>query len=284
MPINTTNSRVHGMADSPPAALIEDPESPRRRGQSLAQSAGTEDGAEDVLLLLLLLTAVAAWAMTAHRHRLLQQQRQQRQGRPTFIYERRVFCLAALPPGNAERLFRFTEQELYHLLPLLSLEEVPWRSRLSPTPEAALCVVCARLAYPGRWLSLCSIFGRSEAWLSTVFNDTVLFLAGRFGPLLWWHHQLTYCRLKEFTAGVEGLCGVMGVWGFVDGTFRSHCRPEGNVAQRAVYSGHKRQHGINWQPSVHQMAWSVRLLDRLRTQQTTGRCGGGLAVMKLSAK
>lgn len=184
----------------------------------------------------------------AHRRRRYQRQEEQRQQlRPSFVYERRVFTLSTLPPGNAERLFRFTEQELLELLPLLHFEEAHWRTALAPTPEAALCLVCARLAYPCRWLSLCNVFGRSEAWLSTVFNDAVLFLAARFGPLLWWHHQLTYSRLVELSAGVEIVCGVSGVWGFVDGTFRGHCRPEGNVAQRAVYSGHKRQHGINWQ-------------------------------------
>ncbi|ELR09467.1 hypothetical protein GMDG_00649 [Pseudogymnoascus destructans 20631-21] len=139
------------------------------------------------------------------------------------------------------------EQELCQLISLLHMEEMTWRSHLALTPEDALCVICAILAYPGRWVSLCHVFGWSEAWLSTVFNDTVLFLAAQFGLTLWWHHQLTYHRLAEFAAGVKRVCGVGGVWGFVDSTFCPHCHPQGNVAQRAMFSGHKRLYGVNWQ-------------------------------------
>ena len=47
--------------------------------------------------------------------------------------------------------------------------------------------------------------------MSTIFNDIVLFLAARFGPLLWWHPQLTYSRLLVFAKAVEDLCGIEDV-------------------------------------------------------------------------
>ena len=153
----------------------------RSAGAARREARGAHSAEEEVLLVLV---AAAAWMAMAHRRRHQQRQEQRQQLRPSFVYERRVFTLSALPQGNAVRLFRFTEQELLELLPLLHFEEAHWRTALAPTPEAALCLVCARLAYPSRWLSLCNVFGRSEAWLSTVFNDAVLFLAARFGPLL----------------------------------------------------------------------------------------------------
>ncbi|OAF55455.1 hypothetical protein VC83_08269 [Pseudogymnoascus destructans] len=44
-------------------------------------------------------------------------------------------------------------------------------------------------------------------------------------------------QLSEFSAGVRRIGGVDGVWGFVDGTFRGHCRPVGQDAQREVMEG-----------------------------------------------
>ncbi|OBT43072.1 hypothetical protein VE00_05544 [Pseudogymnoascus sp. WSF 3629] len=239
IPIHAAICRAFDMADSPPAALIVAPRSPRRRGQRPAhRSTGTEEGQEEKVLLLLLLTAVAGWATMAYRHHQ-QQQQLGSLARPTFIYERRVFRLAALPPGNAERLFRFTEQELYQLLPLLSLEEVPWRSRLAPTPEAALCVVCARLAYPGRWVGLCSIFRRSEAWLSTVFNDIVIFLAAHY---------------KSFQRGLRACVGFGGFGGL-------SMAPFGAIAAQMIM-WHREQYtlatnantALTGKPSARQMA------------------------------
>ena len=43
-----------------------------------------------------------------------------------------------------------------------------WRHRF--TAEEAFLVVLARLAYPGRWLDLCSVFGRHPSELSEGFN------------------------------------------------------------------------------------------------------------------
>jgi hypothetical protein len=163
---------------------------------------------------------------------------------PPYEYIQSSFSLELMTPGRARIWLRFTVEEVRQLAPLLELNQVPWRSRISCPAETALCVLCARLSYPGRWVALVDLFGRSQSWLSTVFNDIVIFLAGRFGPLLWWHLQLTYSRLQVFAEAVEREGGTGGVWGFVDGTFRGHCRPEGQLAQELVYSGHKRSHGI----------------------------------------
>lgn len=199
--------------------------------------AGPGDAAEAELegegvLVVVMLAVLAACLLRRRRRQHEAERRLALARRPAYIYVRWQFCFEGLPQSNLIMLTRFNAQQIRRVVPLLKLDDVPWRSRLRPPPETAFCVLCARLAYPGRWHHLCDVFGRSEAWLSTVFNDVCTFLAATFGPLLWWHPQLTeYRRLEEFSEGVERVVGVRGLWGFVDGTFRGHCRPFGAVEQ-----------------------------------------------------
>jgi hypothetical protein len=160
------------------------------------------------------------------------------------------FSLELMPPGRARIWLRFTPEEIRQLVPLLNLEGVPFRNRYNVDSETAFCVVAARLSFPNRWEHLCDLFGRSKSWLSTVFNDVILFLAARFGLVLWWHPQLTYEWLEVFSEAVYRVRGAKGVWGFVDGTFRGYCRPIGNEEQWRVYSRHKKLHSNNYQAIV----------------------------------
>jgi hypothetical protein len=131
---------------------------------------------------------------------------------------------------------------------------VPYRRRVLPSPETALLVVLARLAFPGRWETLSLVFGRSKTWLSTVFVDVTTFLAAEFGDLLRWHPQLTPDRVHAFADAIQHIGGfqedTLGVWDFVDGNFCGFCRPEGIERQRAFYSGHKKAHGMKFQAIV----------------------------------
>jgi hypothetical protein len=181
-----------------------------------------------------------------------QDRRQRRvRWRPSYEYRHFSFSLDLMPPGRARAWLRFSVEEIIQLVPLLQLDLVEYRDRNSVDPTTALCIVCARLSSPAKWYPIVDIFGRSIAWLSKVFNDTVLFLAAAFSSSIRWHHQLqSYDRLLEFTRGIEGVCGVQQIWGFVDGTFRGCRRPTDNSEQRLVYSGHKRLHGMNWQAIV----------------------------------
>jgi hypothetical protein len=170
--------------------------------------------------------------------------------RALFEYKHFSFSLDLIGPGRAHVLFRFSVEEIQRLSPLLHLQEMPLRQRLIAELDLILAVLLARLSFPGRWAPLCDIFRRSQSWLSTVFNDTVVFLAGRFARMLQWHPQLTYTRLEAMATAVEAQGGGPGIWGFVDGTFRGFCRPQGQDNQRRVYCGHKRAHGVNWQAIV----------------------------------
>jgi DDE superfamily endonuclease len=184
-------------------------------------------------------------------YRRRRQHQTQPRWRPSYEYCRESFSIELLPPGRAKYWLRFTVPEIQRLAPLLQLDQVEYRNRQIVDPTTALCVVCARLSYPGRWIQLADLFGRSPTWLSIIFNDIITFLSIRFKDHLRWHRQITqYSRLLEFSEAVEQLNTIQGIWGFVDGTFKGHCRPTGYTNQRIVYSGHKRAHGMNWQAIV----------------------------------
>jgi hypothetical protein len=85
------------------------------------------------------------------------------------------------------------------LIPLLRLDEVEYPRRLKPSPECALAVVCFRLSKLTRLADCAQVFGRSEAWISTVFNTVTTYLDSQFQELLQWHPQLnSYERLQAF--------------------------------------------------------------------------------------
>lgn len=131
--------------------------------------------------------AVAAAAAAWYYHQQLQTRARRLIYRPPYGYVRRSFSLELMPPGRARIWLRFTPKEIQRLVPLLHLYEVEYRNQYQSDAETALCVVAAWLSFPSRWEHLCDLFGRSKSWLSTVFNDTILFLVTCFAPLLLWH-------------------------------------------------------------------------------------------------
>ena len=51
--------------------------------------------------------------------------------------------------------------------------------------------------------------------------------------------------IKLYAQGIDGIGGPENIWGFVDGTLRSICRPE--EEQHQFYTGYKRCHAIKFQ-------------------------------------
>jgi hypothetical protein len=203
---------------------------------------------EEAVVVAVVCFAAAWWQRRKRRHRRVEKKRWAY--RPPFEYISSSFSLDLMGAGNCRLYLRFTPIQIRRLLPLLKLESVLYRHRYTADPETAFCVVAARLSSPSRWETLSHLFGRSKSWLSIIFNDVVVFLAAQFGPLLFWHPQLTYSWMVTFVEAVEEKCGVADIWGFVDGTFRGHCRPQGQEEQRRVYSGHSKLHGIKYQAIV----------------------------------
>jgi hypothetical protein len=94
-----------------------------------------------------------------------------------------------------------------------------------------------------------ALFGRSPTWISIVFTDILLHLQQRYHRIIRWHPILTYEKLQFYAQSLgDQAGGTSGIWGFLDGTFRSICRPMEN--QEFWYSGYKKQHGFKYQGIV----------------------------------
>lgn len=166
-----------------------------------------------------------------------------------------------IPPGSFEldelddeycrRLMRFTKEEIRILVIALQIDQIPYRLRLKPHPETALCLVLIRLSWPERLFTLTRTFHRSETWISTVYNDVCVHLFQEYKELVAWHPMLNNPkRLKRYAKAVRKELDLpyTAIWGFVDGTFRGVCRPQ--EEQEKIYSGYKKGHGIKWQGIV----------------------------------
>ena len=115
---------------------------------------------------------------------------------------------------------------------------------------AALIVSLAKVSLLiARLGDLCEEFGRSKAGLSVMFNTTLLWIYNRWDGLLtdpFTHPFFTPARLATHCQAVRTKTKVeLDIWGFIDGTVGSICRPSAN--QRIFYNGHKRVHAVKYQ-------------------------------------
>ena len=127
------------------------------------------------------------------------------------------------------------------ILPFCGFDQLILSNRYTATPEEMLCLVLMRLAYPTRLHSLCSVFGRSQSWLSTVWTDVLLHLYDRWKRALEWDSNwLTIDRLRGFARAIEEQGGDGLYWGYIDGTRRRIAKPVRH--QKQAFSGHKWMH------------------------------------------
>lgn len=141
---------------------------------------------------------------------------------------------------------RFTKEQIHHILPQLQLDRVQLRNRYTATSEEMFCLLLRRLAFPTRLASLCSEFGHSRGWCSSVFTDVTLHLYNRWHQALRWNTGfLTLQRLQSYATAIEILGGGDCYWGYIDGTIVQIGRPE--VHQRLWYSGYKHLHCFKYQ-------------------------------------
>lgn len=149
--------------------------------------------------------------------------------------------------------FRFTLEELdllagfYQLPPKI---RDPETGCVAPA-RLAVAVVLYRLAQPGPWRSSVTFFGRSKPWLKTMFYLTLDLMYNQCRDRLA-HPSPSFLnpgRLATYAAAIRAKgCTWDGVVGFIDGTVYQICRPGGHqLWQRAVYSGHKKCHGLKFQ-------------------------------------
>jgi hypothetical protein len=133
------------------------------------------------------------------------QQLRRCQRRLVYRYRRRLFRLHQWSDETLQLLCRFTRPELQRLLPLLRLAEICWTGGVYPAPATALCLLLARLAYPGRLLVIADHFGRSSAWCLAIFNDVATHIFTKFLGILEWHRLLNYQRMARFAEAISDL-------------------------------------------------------------------------------
>jgi hypothetical protein len=181
---------------------------------------------------------------------LCQRRRSQRSiYRAPLPYKHFDWQLDSWPTDKFKYFCRFSKEEVVKLTQLLKLDTLEFNNRLNPPSlYFAMAVTCARLHFPNDWTVLCDHFGRCRGYLSTIFTDTIEFLDREHRELLEWHPQLNLERIKEYAECIRRRGGGVGVWGFVDGTFRGFNRPERR--QRDYYSGHYHGHGFKYQAIV----------------------------------
>jgi hypothetical protein len=110
-----------------------------------------------------------------------------------------------LPAGSADvRVCSFSKDEIRQLLEFFDMRSVEYRSHYKPTPEERLCVVLYSMSGTHRLKDILKVFGSSRARLSTIFNDTVLWLYGRYKKKLEWDaRRLTRETLEGYARGFE---------------------------------------------------------------------------------
>jgi hypothetical protein len=112
--------------------------------------------------------------------------------------------------------------------------------------EEALLLLLRRFAYPCRLAELVSFFGLQIPQLSMLLQWTVNFVHSRFSghlqDLMIWQHLVQPMMAALISKGVSPH---MRCWGFLDGTLRPIARPQ--QGQQAMYSGHKRTHGLKFE-------------------------------------
>jgi hypothetical protein len=142
---------------------------------------------------------------------------------------------------------RFSRQEIRFILPFIRLDLCAYRFRYNPSPETAFCLLLYKLSWPHRLKDTLNLFGRSRAWQSSVFNDTMLHLVSRYRDMLYWDHErLNLETLRRYALAIERYSTYPNIWGFIDGTIRPMCRP-GIIEQRFWYTGYKKLFGFKFQ-------------------------------------
>jgi hypothetical protein len=162
------------------------------------------------------------------------------------------FSLDRIAPEACKELFRMDKTDIPRVIALL---EMPPKFRLkdrnSATSEEVFCLVLRRLTYPCRLNDLQGLFPRHHTTLSLLFNMGISWLYDRCHVLVSNLQQpfFTKERMQTYAAVVAQKTGQfarkMRIFGFIDGTFKSTCRPTKD--QRIVYNGKDRAHGLKYQ-------------------------------------
>ncbi|RPB02765.1 hypothetical protein L873DRAFT_1826563 [Choiromyces venosus 120613-1] len=121
----------------------------------------------------------------------------------------------------------FEKCDIISLSDKLGLENLVYPHGIKPSHLLAFCIVLACLSSPTHYKVTLYLFGCSQAYQSIVFNSVISFLYNRFKNILHWdRRRLTLEMIKSYAHAIQGIGGPENIWGFIDGTLRSICRPE----------------------------------------------------------
>jgi len=165
-----------------------------------------------------------------------------------------------LSPGDYKRYFRFAREDVAKVVDLLRLSGKlhirEGHSNYRIDGEEAFLIFCRRLATPSRLVDLQFFFQRGVGSISEIIAAVMKHLEpiarsklDQFDFAFWSPLFKTFAAKLQLKG-----CVLRNCLGFVDGVFRSFCRPgrEGQrgAFQRAFYSGYKKAHGIEFQGVV----------------------------------
>lgn len=168
--------------------------------------------------------------------------------KPPLDYTSHIWSLHDKSNNWCREFLRFSKEQICELSILLEILE-HFEGRYYAPPTTALAVVCFCLSWPRRLKDCVFEFGRERGWLSRVFNGFCTHLYERFPAKLEWDYALlnpvrlqSYCSKTYERGEPSGL-----VWGFIDGTHQSICRPRPETCnQEFFYSGDKHDHTLQF--------------------------------------
>lgn len=190
-------------------------------------------------------------------------------------YDYNLFDLDSFPDAEYTE-FRFRKTDIIRLKNALQIpDEITCHNYndIIANGTEALCILLRRLCYPSRFVDLIPRFGRPGSQLCMIFNHVLDYVNNTWGHLLDTLNQawLSPHNLRAYADAVHEKGAALDyVWGFIDGTLKACCRPE--RYQRALYSGHKRYHGLKYQSVSTPNGMIAHLYGPIEGEGTTVQC------------
>ena len=170
---------------------------------------------------------------------------------PEFPYEEYgEFDLEEMDNNECKAEFRFRKEDIPVLAEALGISETFTRSQGSVSDGIQrLCIMLKRFSYPCRYSDLILRFGDPVPVMSTISSSVVDFIYNLHShKITEYNHNILDPASLQIYADAKAAKGAAqdNCFGFVDGTLTPiQCRP--GEMQRAVYTGHKRVHGLKFQ-------------------------------------
>jgi hypothetical protein len=169
--------------------------------------------------------------------------------RKHYYVPRRYRTLDEFSDAQCKHLFKYeNKHDIRRLMTAMNIPEDFQRSNGSyVSGEEAFLITLMRFTYPLRWCTHMETFGGSAGFLSETFYLVLNHIYDNFADKVL-NDLSRYAAL--FPKWANAIATKRGAYSgdvalFIDGTIRRMCRPTHN--QKAVYSGHKRIHGLKYQ-------------------------------------